>query len=259
VLFLKRNTCRDHRLRQVQDTVGDKKGKRITSYMRFAGHIPRLTSNRIGLLAALAATVLTTLPAHAQTTVSIPGLFNTGISGTGTLLSPGQIDPHYSFINGATTTQAVVTNFQGPNPYAFDANSRYIWGNAQGTPINGVFTLRLSFNLTGLDFSTAQITGAYSTDNAGTILLNGTAVGTPSTGFGSFTPFSINSGFVAGVNNLDFVVTDTGAAGALAVTNLGGTARSLSTGNAAPEPTSLALLLPVMGAVGVVIRRRRKK
>jgi hypothetical protein len=65
-----------------------------------------------------------------------------------------------------------------------------------------------TFDLTGLNLAMASITGAWTSDNDGVaIYLNGVNTGIPATSFtqfpSGFVPFTIGSGFIAGVNTLD--------------------------------------------------------
>lgn len=214
--------------------------------MRFSSAITAVAG-----LAAVGVISLVATPAQAQSTIT--GLFNTGVAANGTtLLSIGDTDTHYQFIDGASVTQAVVSNIQGA-PYAVSTDSRYIWQTVGGPPV-GTYTLRTTFTLSG-STAGAQITGLFSTDNTGVIRLNGTPVGSASTTFTSFTPFTISSGFVTGTNVLDFVVTNTDGPGALNVSTLRGTFVAAN----APEPGSIALALTAgIPVVGIVARRRRK-
>src|SRR6185436_7645458 len=61
-------------------------------------------------------------------------------------------------------------------------------------------------DLTGFDPASVAITGFWSTDNEGLdILVNGVSTGQRNTAqFPSFTPFSVTSGLLAGLNNIDF-------------------------------------------------------
>ncbi|MEP6537590.1 MAG: PEP-CTERM sorting domain-containing protein, partial [Bryobacteraceae bacterium] len=73
--------------------------------------------------------------------------------------------------------------------------------------LSGDYTYRTTFNLTGFNAATAVITGRAAADNSVTIKLNGVTIGS-ATSFTAFTSFSASSGFLAGVNTLDFVVNN---------------------------------------------------
>lgn len=187
----------------------------------------------------------------------IPGLFNTGTDASNVALAGGNgvTDPHYlvlsSNIAGVTTGVQAVTYFNGayvPN----DADSRWISHSANGSPGNGTTTFRLTFSLAGLNPATASISGTWGTDNAGVILLNGVNTGIPTISFTSLANFTINSGFIAGVNTLDFAITDFGPPLALRVDNLVGEADPSVVGT--PAPAMLGLF--GMGLIGLALRRR---
>src|SRR4029077_19794600 len=76
-------------------------------------------------------------------------------------------------------------------------------GNAAGK-----YTYKTTYDLTEFAPATAVLTGQYAADNSATILLNGVHVGSSSPGSSSSTPFTISTGFVAGVSRLDFVVNN---------------------------------------------------
>jgi hypothetical protein len=191
-------------------------------------------------------------------------LFNTGVDSSGTPLAGGSLDPHFTIVSGpdvTTPVQAVVvTNQNAHGLYAQSPNSRWIWADASGNAgVNSPYIFRLSFDLSGFDPDSVTLSGSWAADNFGSILLNGAApIGTgtfalfahPISNFQSFHDFTITGGFVAGLNTLDFVITDDGVPGGLNVTNLVGTA-------AVPEPSSLVLLLGGFGAVVRLGARRR--
>jgi hypothetical protein len=201
--------------------------------------------------------------AHAN---SIP-VFNTGVNGSGTVLANGTVgDPHYTLVSvpsGSTTTILVRTSAGGyPIPPYFGDDSLSAWigpnNNPQLDGPVGVYDYQTTFSLAGLNPSTASLSIGWSTDNNGTnVLLNGVSL-SQTTGFTQFltgfATFTVNSGFVAGTNTLDFLVNNGGAATALRV-EMTGTASP----SAVPEPGSLALLgsgaLCVLGA----FRRRYLK
>ena len=178
-----------------------------------------LTIRRFAALAVLIGSL--TAPASAQT-VAIPGLFNTGVDAAGTAtLANGSQELHYTIIAGPPgfTSTAFVLNNQLSGTYFQSPNSKWIWQTAAGTPGSATFTFRLTFNLTGLNPATASISGDWGTDYNGFIQLNGGAesfalTGSNTANFSTSHAFSFNSGFVAGINTLDFVVTDTGQPGA---------------------------------------------
>ena len=194
-------------------------------------------------------------------------LFNTGVDSLGAVLADGVIgDPHYRLISTPAATPAstsdirIITAASGyPIPPYIGDNlfSRWIGPN-NDADVNGPvgsYTYRTTFDLTGFDISTASITGGWSTDNNGLdILINGTSLGYTtdfaqfSTGFSAF---SVGSGFVMGLNTLDFVVNNGGGPTALRV-ELSGTADLL----AVPEPGTLALF--ALAALGAGLVRRRE-
>jgi hypothetical protein len=214
--------------------------------------------------ASIAITVFlgVTSPVYATT---ITTLFNTGVDGTGAVLPHGTIgDPHYSLISvpGGTTATRIITSvgaFPIP-PYIGDNTlSRWIGPNNDGDlngPV-GAYTYRTTFDLTGFVPSTTSITGGWTTDNNGLdILINGTSLGF-TTGFSSFSSgfsaLSITSGFVAGINTLDFVVNNGGGPTALRVEVSSATASPVSV----PEPQTLILL--TTGLVGLLGYSRHKR
>ena len=178
--------------------------------------------------------------------VPITGLFNTGVDDFGVALGAGAADSHYSIVSPAQAARVIVDAIPGtwlPNT----SSRRWIWQNANGPPTNTTLTIRTTFDLTGLDATTAAISGSWATDNFGTdILINGLSTGNTCSGFSSFCGFTVNSGFVSGVNTLDFVVQDVGFISGLLVGSISGTADTV----AAPEPATLLLLVLGLAALG---------
>lgn len=214
------------------------------------------------LLLSVAALSLAT-SANAATII---GLYNTGTDAANLALTGGNgvIDPHYSVLSSTSTGfagQQAQTYFH-PAYIANDANSRWVSLAGNGTPGNNTTVYRLTFDLTGLDAATAAISGSWGADNFGSILLNGSTTGNALTGikyenFNALTNFTIGSGFVAGLNTLDFSVVDGGAPTAFRVDNLVGTAAAVS--GAVPEPATWAMMMLGFGIVGSSIRRRRQQ
>ncbi|MBI2925809.1 MAG: immunoglobulin domain-containing protein, partial [Verrucomicrobia bacterium] len=85
-------------------------------------------------------------------------------------------------------------------------------GTGAGGNEPGDYVYRISFDLTGFDLGTVKISGQWAVDSEGTdIKINGTSTGNKIAPFPpqpseSWHPFTITSGFVDGVNTLDFVV-----------------------------------------------------
>jgi hypothetical protein len=205
-------------------------------------------------LAALAAVIAA--PASGAT---ITGLFNTGTDANNVALVGGNgvTDPHYSIFSSTSP------GFAGQQAVTFqccyianDADSRWISLSGNGSPGSNVTVYRLSFSLAGLNAATASITGRGGTDNAGRIFLNGADTGIDINGFSSLVPFALNSGFVAGVNTLDFRVSDFGAPTAFRIDDLRGTADAA---NVVPEPATWAMLIAGFGMAGAASRSRRRR
>ncbi|MCA9752748.1 MAG: hypothetical protein KC591_11200 [Gemmatimonadetes bacterium] len=155
----------------------------------------------------------------------VPGLFPTGVDDFSAVLPASAADPHYALISSADPSypgpDALVAALI-PTGYwlANDGTSQWIAPNddenfpALGTPHpGGDYVYRISFDLAGLDPATVTISGTWGVDNSGSILLNGAATGIGGATYSQLAPFTITSGFVAGVNHLDFVVQNFAASG----------------------------------------------
>lgn len=152
----------------------------------------------------------------------VPGIFGTGLSAAGALLGDGEVDPHY------VLTASADPSFPGPDAITVNAvwpiqsgvwalngpNSRWISAQADQSAavgnLPGDYTYATTFDLTGVDLSKFELVGAWATDNVGTdILINGTSTGISNTAqFAVLTPFTVTTGFVNGVNTLEFVVNN---------------------------------------------------
>jgi hypothetical protein len=225
---------------------------------------------RIGpiVVVAFAAALAATTSAGAAT---ITGLYNTGVGSTGTPLPDGTVgDPHYSLVTvpvGSTTDTRVRTSAGGfpIGPYlGDDAVSAWIGPNndSQIDGPGGQYEYQTTFTVAGL-LSTASIFGQWSSDNAGIeILLNGVDTGNlmnpygpPSAySFSHWVPFSITSGFIDGLNTLDFIVMN----GNGDSDTTGPTALRVEV-SATPLPAALPLFAGGLGILGLVAGRKRRK
>ena len=219
------------------------------------------------LITALLTVLLVGVTASVQA-AAIPGLFNTGVDDSGALLAGGAIDPHYELVASPGDAFGPSAFAADPIPGGFwvpnSSSSRWIaptvnqaLGSATTPP--GDYLYRLSFDLTGLDPSSAQISGKWATDNSGQIFINDTLTANLSLGFGALTTFAVTSGFVAGLNYLDFAVHNLECGGCsnptgLRVEDIAGTANVA----AIPEPETYALMLAGLGLLGFAARRRTR-
>src|SRR5207302_1997610 len=182
---------------------------------------------------------------------SIPTLFSTGVDDSHNALSPGVPDPHYLLTVSAQSTPppppiaaTVIQNH--PVWLANDALSSWIGpvnpGAANVAP--GEYRYRTSFNLSGFDPATAQITLSVAADNRlNDVLINGASSGISFVGFSGFSQdFVITNGFVNGTNTLEFVAfndaTTPNPAGFRA--RLSGTAHALLPQNTQLNPGPVA-------------------
>jgi PEP-CTERM motif-containing protein len=183
-------------------------------------------------------------------------IFNTGENQDGSLATPGLADPNYTDLAGNTVyvlTEPDLSAWVNP-----DTTAQYIGPDPFDGSVfdSGSYNLDylVSFDLTGFDPSTVVIDGQWSTDNLGdNISINGTPTGDTSPGFSSFTPFTISSGFVPGVNTLDFNWENDGGPGGMLVEFTSATGTQDTT---APEPATITLL--AAGLAALVFGRRRR-
>lgn len=199
--------------------------------------------------------------AHAA---SITGLKNTGLGASGSGDSNYVLSAASSDTTITSTVPVITNDNQWPiNPWLANSSvSKWITPTAsQGQSFDawnaGTYTYSLSFNLSGYDATTAAFTGRFAADNIVTVKLNDAVIGTAN-GFTDWTAFSANSGFVAGNNTLDFVVTNWAQNGGNP-TGLRVEFASSSIMAAVPEPETYAMLLAGLGLMGLVARRRKQQ
>lgn len=212
------------------------------------------------LLAGSALAVALAAPAAA---VTITGLKNTGVDGSGvSVVGVGAADQHWTLLGGT----AYVSGTNGTFPLsagawlADNATSRWLTprpsaGTSLDPAADGFYTYQLTFSLAGFQPGTASFAGRFLTDNlVSAISLNGNALTAPGGTFNSWTNFSAASGFVAGANTLQLTVRNlqrpTGNPSGLRVEF------TASDVTAVPEPANWAMMIAGFGLVGAAMRRR---
>jgi hypothetical protein len=198
---------------------------------------------------------------------AILGLYNTGVQsggagwGAGAGQKPGNgADLHWDL---DVSPQAFTGN---PIAAAWISNStslasRWITPKPNGvtsfdpaTPV--VYTYSTSFDLSGFDPATASFAGRFAADNTvDSIFLNGTQIGSGGS-FSDWSEFAASTGFVSGLNTLEFVVRNFAQDGG----NPTGLRVEFSDSNVnvVPEPASWAMMIAGFAAVGFAMRRRRQ-
>jgi hypothetical protein len=149
----------------------------------------------------------------------VPGFFNTGVDDSGVALVDGAIDSHYKIVvnpDSASPDATVENSTVFPivtGPWvANNAGSKWIGprfdtsGAAGAVGVGGDYVYRIILDLAGFDPATVIVTGVWATDNEGSdIFINGQSTGQKNTTqFTGLTPFTISSGFVAGLNSIEF-------------------------------------------------------
>jgi len=211
----------------------------------------------------IALSIFMLAPFGSAQAVSISGLYNTGVDDSLALLADGAVDTHYVIDPSwsAMPGDNPPPGFEG----AWILNSaspvsRWIAPTSVPPPSTSdtFYDLTLSF-IIGPEFdpATASFSGRWATDNAGDVFLNGGSSLGASGGFAGWSTFSASSGFVSGLNTLDFRVTNF-AFGGPNPTGLRVEFLSSSV-NAIPEPETYALLLAGLGLLGFAARRRKQK
>ncbi len=217
----------------------------------------RLTLTAIAV-AALA--FLTTTDAKA---VPVGTFYNTGVDDSQATLANKAAETHYVIVSapdGSTPGVRVATSANGfPIPPWLDDNSLSAWigpntdianVNSELAGLLGQYDYQTKFDLTGFNANAAALTGQWAADNTGVdILINGVSTGQTSGGYDAFSSFSVLSGFIDGVNTIDFLVQNDGGPTGLRV-------EGVLTADV-PEPMSLAILGASLAGVGLVRRFNR--
>ncbi|MEM7497752.1 MAG: hypothetical protein AAF371_07140 [Pseudomonadota bacterium] len=196
-------------------------------------------------------------------------VLGTGLDGSGALLGDNAADANWSVTSsplGAFTPVTIAADgFPIPPWVGFTSDSRWIGpddvsGNSDGP--NGSYTYETSFTLSGdAILSTASIQGQFAADDSAELFLNGNSIAT-SSGFSSFTSFTINTEafFTAGTNFLTVVVVNSGVPGESSITPTGLqldiTETFVELTTEIPVPASILMLMGALGAAGVTFRKK---
>ena len=190
-----------------------------------------------------------------------------GVASAGTIAFPvtgqnvvGGLDQNYQIISdttglytGTVPGDAVIVTDPAPQWMAPFAGTEYIGPRANenfpGTTNGGITWYQTTFSLASP--ANASLDLALLVDNAVTVFLNGIQVGVIGNSDPSYTGFKtpayvpINSGFISGVNTLQFEV----------YTAYGPTGLDVGL---APEPSTLTLAGVALAAVGLLRFRKRR-
>ena len=175
------------------------------------------------------------------------------------LTTAGQPDTNW-VVGGGTLTGVAPAQLLTPSaPNWFgdwvpnDANSQWIGVTAANVSNGYNYSYQRTFSLTPLSLSTVSLSGSWTIDDGGVLLLNGFLISSLGSGnWGSLTAFSVPSGssfFNSGLNTLTVLMTysDNYLEGARLQGQI--------TGSAVPLPAAVWLFVPGLLAV-IAIRRR---
>jgi hypothetical protein len=217
---------------------------------------------KASLLAALFSAVLS-LPGFA---LAAPiTVHNTGVNASDVLVAPGAQASFWTLsAEPAEALEAIGSNpFRYFNVAYFADTATAAWVAPQGSGnagLNGIYTYDLVIDLTGFNPATASIVGTFGTDNDGSISLNSNplAATTGVAAFGAPTPFTINSGLVAGLNTIHVQVDNLGDPTAFFVsfTSASATASAVQVPVPAMSWSALAGLALLLAGLGSLLARR---
>ena len=230
-------------------------------------------AGRLSPVLAAGALALAALAMPAQAQVQVVWSYNTGVDNNQIVLPDGAADPHYSLLSVPSgPLPAPVAQTAGFPLFPLGgwapptSTSAWITPTAPADGPAGDYLYRTTFNLSGYDLSApVQLFGNWAADNTGlSVALNGGDL--ISAGFGSYTAvptygftaanfqvqtFAAFSGFVPGVNTLDFLIHNNEAETGLRVEY------EVSALLApVPEPSSWALM--ALGLCGMGLLRQRR-
>jgi hypothetical protein len=201
------------------------------------------------------------LLAGTHTSSALPniGLFSTGVDNSGNALPLHATELHYA-VSGVVSAAYIVPKEVGQVPPSWivaPSGSAWIGPNQTDSTFNsdpvGIYHYKLSIDLTGFDPSSVRIGGTWATDDEAHLFLNGQNTGFSKGlyGFTQLDAFNLQSGFVAGINTIDFTVQNDAGPSGLLVTGW--------TMSVVPEPSTACFvgLISVMAAGARLLRSRK--
>jgi len=177
----------------------------------------------------------------------------------------GYQEPAFPFLPGTWYPDSPEVKWLGVQP-SYAGPTRSTLGPSDPA---GTYIFETTFSLTAAQVSTAVINGVWAADNNGTVVLNGTQVAaspdwcaTDPLAYCFLTPDTliIDTGFVAGINHLDFVITNDVQPGPGNPVGLWAYLEGGSYGGFEPVPEPSTALLwggGVAALAGIVLLRRR--
>ncbi|MEZ5300347.1 MAG: hypothetical protein R3F11_06725, partial [Verrucomicrobiales bacterium] len=152
-----------------------------------------------------------------NTRLPIDSLFSTGLDANGQPLAPGSADPHWTLQPGAAQGTEIIVMTPNTAWSPNDPGSQFVGvvdNGATGVAI-GDYRYVTEFDLTDRNPDTAEVIMSIFADNTVTdVLLNGVSTGIFHEGFSQTTGgmFTLDSGFVYGINTLEFILNNGGTA-----------------------------------------------
>jgi len=184
---------------------------------------------------------------------------STGVDASGNLLASGAVQSLYT-VSGAAT-QAVVEPY-GQKPGSWVANqtdAQWITGSNNGSPLSSVGIFSYSLNVDANDPNGVNITGRFTSDNPGQLVVNGTVLysspGWPSSDDGTYSSW-YNFGTIHlnyGENTITWNVSNLGGPQGLIV-EASATGNDFSVG--VPDGGLTALMLG-LGVTALGVYRRK--